>query len=863
MFLGLYACNSEVPLEDETNKESVLPTRTLSRFEMSGLVSDLDFANDDLRANIGLEGEHKLPITIMELSKLTTEVNARWGVKYKGNSYKGMNCSEAVDQLPENFPSNNTIVFLADPQKKSISGASIKMLCVSSELKNVSQGWMCLDGVEGKGNNATKQYFMSKANTGSGLVSLNTDPNDKLQAVYDLEDKRSQEDRHLPLMTSVLPIDEFSKPLKDSKVRFSPRGSLFGLFVQNKTDQDIKLTHIVVKKDENFAYSGFFDWKNTKKIKNNLYKASFTPAYPDELKNKTALIFPVYTKEKPNEIGCELPTSNQKSPCFYVWAYPNKGEIKNKPFRVQIRYQLKAYPNKQFTTGTFVINSKNKTFSDGKAYNVTLKIDKTNMIGGSTGEDWLDGHTLTVVDTGVKPAPSRYVELTGTKVEGLPIKNLTQSQENYPRLNTNGRYKEIIIKIHSIENLNKATVLLDKKLLAWKLEELGSATADNNRTFKLTVPTNTTPKTQVGTITIDFKDGDRRKFTVTADPTVYIEDDAFSTGRTPLDFVSEATGVNGTANALITHFDIYYSPEWSNSSSPYEVGMFSFAAAKAMFSKPFLKDYMLPNVYQWQSIIPADPLTSKDYVLFHQDPEGMRVRTLYEKAQVGQNGEVKTYKSQFITKKEGNNYYVTYALRFIGTKWESAWRYSIEEIKSGISSSEAKKLGRCDFIIKSIPLNGQSKIQKTLSAIQNPDLYWNYNNPTTVRRFPSYGTGGYQYNSPNPNDIIRFYLKGYGRMTSFACSTEGGRLTKAFPEWDAYLKDRTLSKEEQEAGIVYEPENNLGHPTVYRPMLSFSYNDSDPTKGIEKGYAFVAKHMIYFKRVVRPFYKELPPPTKR
>ncbi len=146
-------------------------------------------------------------------------------------------------------------------------------------------------------------------------------------------------------------------------------------------------------------------------------------------------------------------------------------------------------------------------------------------------------------------------------------------------------------------------------------------------------------------------------------------------GPNPLDFVSEFP-VNQAGDNFVTSHNISREAVIANRQST-DAGFFTWNQAKTIFdaNPTFLEDYTFPTRLQLMSIAPYHIL--ENYVAFKntESSASLAKRSLQQMAQVGNKTD--SYNSDFISKQEGA-LYVTYALRFKGTKWESAWRYTYQ-----------------------------------------------------------------------------------------------------------------------------------------------------------------------------------------
>ncbi len=179
-----------------------------------------------------------------------------------------------------------------------------------------------------------------------------------------------------------------------------------------------------------------------------------------------------------------------------------------------------------------------------------------------------------------------------------------------------------------------------------------------------------------------------------------------------LAFVAEYA-VNKAGTGFTTNHNIPSSAdydEWQDS----DAGLFTWDEAKALFKKDFLKDYVFPSKEQWLSIV------KNDNIFFNKEQSKVSVE---EKDVVIGNEPKQTYQSEFITKQEGGKY-VTYALRFKETKWESAWFYYLGD------KGQSMVIG-C--------LGGLKDSGKTLEEIATPTFFEQNTKKFVTRVFPFYG----------------------------------------------------------------------------------------------------------------------------
>ncbi len=401
--LLLFSCEKSDPSNNggQSNIKELVEYSDLQRFEMSsslssvsieGLSSNTDkVSKDQPRATLHFNGLDQSATTTLKAEDFgATKRQARWGVIYDGGQYYALNCDDAESTEP-NDPINNTVFFRGTTTNNTIQDAEIRMYCRSlKNLKNVTKGFMVLEGEAGDEPNSTKQYFTSEKGTA---------PNHRLEPLMINE---FQDDRHIPIMTKLENFAEIIRPLGSGNyVRLGPRGSLIGLSIKNSLSEDIIITHILVEKSGALDYSGYFDWGNP--LGNT---ARFIPEYST---TSPTLEFPVYANETASDIGYTLAQNTTNLPCFYIWGFQNPNKL-GKDFQVKIRYKTTASSGSSVTY-PFAINAPNsilvsstKQFDDGYAYNTVLTISPSNSVGGAANvNDWNYGGSLS---NNSNPGPS-------------------------------------------------------------------------------------------------------------------------------------------------------------------------------------------------------------------------------------------------------------------------------------------------------------------------------------------------------------------------------------------------------------------------------------------------------------------------
>ncbi len=210
---------------------------------------------------------------------------------------------------------------------------------------------------------------------------------------------------------------------------------------------------------------------------------------------------------------------------------------------------------------------------------------------------------------------------------------------------------------------------------------------------------------------------------------------------TPLTYVSRYA-LNGSGKAFVKTHAIKFNEKKKDYEKEYakytssDVGYFTNNEARTMFAQPVKIDgetWHIPSKKEWEAILYGDyfdPNVRFSVVsLSGNAKEVTKLKVVNETVTV--QGENFSYKADYIARlKEGVKpessgagkrfVYVTYAHRFKGTKWNSAWRYSFDKARSGVK-------------VECVALKGNTGIDDIQSAKFFTD------NPSTVRFFPLYG----------------------------------------------------------------------------------------------------------------------------
>ncbi len=406
--LGFASCDKN---EDLNNGGQVPKLNEVQRFELNSSLGEVGLealsSNTDkapaegFRATLHFKGLTNAAQTTLNAQKYGLgKREARWGVIYDGGKCLSVNCDESVSVAPP-VPSNltkSTVYFKASATPNTIENASIKMYCQTlTPLTNITEGFMVLEGT-----GSTKGRYHSFIGA--------TNPNHRIEGVTL---NNFQENRHIPIMTDVVPFSEMLKPLGENTVKFAPRGSLIGVSIKNRIDTDIIVTAIIVDKENGvLSHTGRFDWlaRNGQKAR-FLGLSSIIQDLPGEDPEK---VFPVYANKDASTVGYTITKDNTTLPCFFIWGFQKPVKV-GKPFQLQIRYKTSASATEQ-TTRVFNIyppNSKlvagTKQFDDGYSYNTTITINTANKTGGSNGEDWNNAGTL---ENDSEPSPVLNAPIT-------------------------------------------------------------------------------------------------------------------------------------------------------------------------------------------------------------------------------------------------------------------------------------------------------------------------------------------------------------------------------------------------------------------------------------------------------------------
>ncbi len=178
----------------------------------------------------------------------------------------------------------------------------------------------------------------------------------------------------------------------------------------------------------------------------------------------------------------------------------------------------------------------------------------------------------------------------------------------------------------------------------------------------------------------------------------------------PLSYLAKFDVAN-SQDAFVTIYDVPESDVLA-SLKPTDVGYFSYDEVNQIYNthkSGFLKDYVVPTAEQCASVFPA-----RSVVHFDSEQSDSQFN---ETVMIG-NDPV-SGGSEYHTINEGGEF-VTYALRFKGTKWVSAWRYHRDGGRLHVGCVAGSKLTNA-----------------SLNDISKPSFFVGVN--LVTRTFPAYG----------------------------------------------------------------------------------------------------------------------------
>ncbi len=700
MGLAVVSCSKDHELSGlGDNPQTGIETKSFSLGASMGEVEFLPLANntrpegsdEDLRATLHSKAGANWVTTSYKWDDFGTEagkVNARWGVLLGADKQvDAKSCTNAVQNEITDAPiPANTIWYNDGGGATTLTAQSVKMYCQTGEAfgTNVNKSWMCLDGRPGgdSGVEQSKQYFK---------IGDTADPNEEIVGLP-AAGGANQEGRHIPVMTNVRDYDDFKQQEGGAQglATFAPRGSLIGLIVNNKLGANIKIKAIIVAKDKNaLDFSGYFDFNVTGN--DPIQAANFVAEYPSSA--GSALVLPVK-----NDAGATIAKDAQDK-IFYVWGIQKASE-KGKPFRVQLRYDLNG---KEMTSRTFRVYpaaskaalTSNSKFVEGKAYKTILNLDAIQQDGGSVGSDWIDGEN--------------YVE--HTKLNAINPLALVAKYD--------------IAKVDAPINIDESRELkfvADQKI---KVNGVGDVETDYANFIKGQDVGIYTWAEAMRLFGYDVEDNTAPQYDGSLPKNQWFEGSAWDTTLKDR-FYDKNSDIWETKYKTISGQD-YYLPNRKelNAIIPFWISQVNSMAIQTKDASVELQLVIFTN--DW-----ADHLEDEDLGVrrIGQTPN----KGYKEGLKLVQIGDVvldeKDYYDEYLTKEvgSGTGNYVTYAKRFIGTKFESAWRY---EYKKADLVNGGNRL-----VIKNVMLWKNSG--KSLVTDISTEAFFDINN-SIERSFPAYG----------------------------------------------------------------------------------------------------------------------------
>ncbi len=260
--------------------------------------------------------------------------------------------------------------------------------------------------------------------------------------------------------------------------------------------------------------------------------------------------------------------------------------------------------------------------------------------------------------------------------------------------------------------------------------------------------------------------------------------------KTPLSFVARFT-LNHNGNGFVEHHKIRkngdkYDRTYANFTDK-DVGYFCYDNSATLMQQSINDTvYEIPTLEQWYSISPENNIPGNmEYPVEYNNHQG-NIQRQTEKAQIGPApANVQEYESEYTyvvpenTPESNLSPTVTYAIRFKGTEWQSAWRYEWvgdEGAKPGVEGLPENEiqgaLVKCvSLAIGETLLVAGEPIEReeiTLAHIQSDRFF--QENPATIRFFPAYGS--YYYNEYTGEEELtpgdgKYFTATYGNPENY------------------------------------------------------------------------------------------------
>ncbi len=719
MGLALFSCeDNNNPITNGVDTPTTGTAKTFTLSATMGEVAIEPLANntnpkvdeDDLRATLHFHDDDAWATTSYAWNEFGVgagKTNARWGGLLGANLQPdAKNCTKAVqDEMTAGSDVDQNTIWFNIGNNTTISGQKLMMYCKSGNVfgGNLAKSLMCIGGRPGgdSGAELTRQYFK---------IGEDSNPN---KLIAGLKAGENQENRSIPVMTHVRPYADFKATADGGQAAatFAPRGSLIGLIINNKLGRQITVTDIIVRKDNALNFSGYFDWNVTE---SGLHHANFEPQYPN---GNTAIIIPVKQDGTNNVIAANNDVNkkhNDNPSIFYLWGIQDLAK-KGQPLRVQIRYKsnYKGNPEAILTTRTFRVypgktkaEGEKRLFEDGRAYKTILNLDAIQQKGGTFAgsTDWKDGedYVKNVELNAINPL--QFV----AKYDIAKVAN-TQGLDHELKFVTNHNIKANEAGDNVETDYTKFEVGKDVGYYTW---------AEAMRLFGYNVSDDTAPTYNPAAENYDDKwgagpgwenlknkDFTERKYRNIAGQDYYLPEEA-------------------DMRAIIPS---YISLENSN-----------LLKSKKLEDKSYLPLLTWDN--QWDKFLTTESKKirkiGKGQVAKYPDYSSfVRIGDISLRAN--------TFYDEYITK-DINGSYVTYAIRFRGTKFESAWRYE---------RKKAQMIGTIQtysILIKNVMLwkNSDKTLEEGINSVATEEFF-ELNN-TIERTFPIRGiiTARFSYTDP-------------------------------------------------------------------------------------------------------------------
>ncbi len=360
LLLGLisliaFSCDKEEVLNPNNEK----PVVAESIFETMSEVGAYT-PTDNMRALITSKG-----YTVPQLNVTTEEfkahnIPAHFGIFGKGLTATLKTIATPLDSKPSEITED---AFLIEQPTTTESRTLIKTYCKLPQTLATDKAFSFL-ALDGKLVNGKLHY-----DTENG-----TSPNAIIKGI---KNGATDEGRHLPIITNILPFSKVFAPLTKESIRFNPRGVQIGICLINQLAEDVQINKITFEQDNALFFEGNFDC--TKGIASNDYatlESSATSTGEAMLFNgeNKEFTFPIVQDENARLVSKAGATVDMQLkgelPLFYVWGFPRSGQSS-----IKLKLHL-TKGGKEVTTKLLSLAIPRAGFIEGKAYRLPILITK-------------------------------------------------------------------------------------------------------------------------------------------------------------------------------------------------------------------------------------------------------------------------------------------------------------------------------------------------------------------------------------------------------------------------------------------------------------------------------------------------------